>query len=515
VAVTATPWHHHRRFTRALLVGVLATVASAAGAAAGSAAGVDPYAAPPGLLPLMGALHEHSGYSDGKATTRPADSFASGARAGLDFMGSSEHAETLNYPMSFGSGCLDTQLPSCIFADQQRAPDSLRKWQAIAEQAQAATTPSFAAFRGFEWSSPQHGHMNVFFSANFTDSYVDGTAARMQTFWDWFARAPRDNGGADGLATFNHPGYGSDSRWEDFRYVPQVAERVVGLETLGFRGDDYGSGGGPAGGAYARALDRGWHVGAIGAEDEHTPARAARVDLPKTILFARERSSAGVREALLARRFYAVLGPWRRLSLTVDDAPMGSRLERKPGEALRIAGQTNDPGATVELVTGQGAVVATGLGSVQLTRPAGAGEPYYFLRVRSVVRDGQPARPVAYSTPVWVNVAGEAAGAAARERLRVRLRRVARPAGSRRVVLVARGQVATAGVVRVRLLRDGRTVTVRRVQAGARGEYQATFRVRTRGGYRVAVGVAGLTGRSGPVRVIRAPSTRGQRTSRR
>jgi hypothetical protein len=54
-------------------------------------------------------------------------------------------------------------------------------------------------------------------------------------------------------------------------------------------------------------------------------------------------------------------------------------------------------GATLELVTSGGAVVASGTGSLSAQRPASADERWYFVRVRNA--QGQS---VAYSSPIWV-----------------------------------------------------------------------------------------------------------------
>lgn len=434
-----------------------------------------------GKVELVGALHEHSGYSDGAARTRPSDSFARGLSQGLSFMGSSEHGEVLSYPVTVGDGCLDVRLPTCATADAQRPADSFRKWDATLEQARAASRPGFTAFRGFEWSSPAHGHINVFLSANFRDSYVDGSeVAGMDAFWRWFVAAPGSGGGGDGLGTFNHPGFGDDDRWEDFRHVPAADERMVGIETLAFRTADYGSTGGPAGGPYARALDRGWHVGAIGAEDEHTPSRAGAPTLPKTVIEADENSVAGIRSALLARRFYAVAPGSRRLTFRVGGQPMGSRLERRPGEPLRVQAGTNDPFAVLELVTSGGRVVASGTGALDVTREASSTERWYFLRVRS---GDDKRKPVAYSSPVWVQTAGAPLGAAGgksscrsrrtvtvavplargdrvrRARALVRARGVPVTARGRRARIDLRGLTAGRAVARVTVLtRSGRSI---------------------------------------------------------
>ena len=51
--------------------------------------------------------------------------------------------------------------PACVLADPVNPADSFRKCEAAQEQAAAATGASFAAFRGFEWTSDRFGHINA------------------------------------------------------------------------------------------------------------------------------------------------------------------------------------------------------------------------------------------------------------------------------------------------------------------------------------------------------------------
>src|SRR5690349_1689674 len=95
---------------------------------------------------FIGSLHEHSAYSDGYPTTRPATYYANGKAHGLDFMGGSDHSDTLGLPISVSQDCEDDPTQSgCAIADTTTPTDSFRKWDATAEQATAATTSAFTA----------------------------------------------------------------------------------------------------------------------------------------------------------------------------------------------------------------------------------------------------------------------------------------------------------------------------------------------------------------------------------
>jgi hypothetical protein len=400
---------------------VAATALLALAPAAAAAARVD---TPRGMRAYIGSMHEHSAYSDGWPGTRPRDYYESAARYGLDFLGGSDHSENMGLPVVLSEACLgqgrggdEVLAAECAVADPVNPVDSFRKWDATAEQAREseAAHPGFSAFRGFEWSSERFGHISVYYSSNWTSAYADGGYADMATFWRWFTAPPLAAGGSDGIATFNHPGAKkldptgdpSDTgfNWNDFEYVPAADERMVGIEVFNDR-KEYGSTGGPyPEGSYAHALDKGWHVGAVGAEDlGHRKPPADNWGGPewaKTVVLAPASTGDAIRAALLERRFYAV-GPGEnalRMSFTVDREPMGSRLDRRAGAALRFAARVSDPQVALELVTSGGRVVARGPGALRLRRRAGDGERWYFVRAR------RGDTIAAYSSPVWTDSA--------------------------------------------------------------------------------------------------------------
>jgi hypothetical protein len=354
--------------------------------------------APADVTPLVGSLHEHSGYSDGWPGSRPQTYYDSGRSFGLDFMSGSEHSDNADLPLVASEYCLDPLVaPSCALADPVNPLDSFRKWDATLEQARAASTPTFTGFRGFEWTSDRYGHINVYFSQNDANAKGDGGYATMDAFYSWFARAASLGGGSDGLATFNHPGAKSLSdsdpgfNWNDFAYVPQADTRMVGIEVFNDR-RDYGD-------YYAHALDKGWHLGAIGAEDlgHHYTDDWGGPSWAKTVILAENRSEPALKAAMLARRFYAIRRPGIKLTYTVDGRPMGSRITHTEGKAVKTRATINDPTAKLQLVTSGGRVVASGLGTLSTSPKASKQDRYYFVRAL----DGA-GNPIAYSSPVWV-----------------------------------------------------------------------------------------------------------------
>lgn len=398
---------HHRLRIVAIATSVVAAVAVPVALA--STGPIDSTAAP--YLSLVGALHEHSGYSDGWVGSTPKTYYESAKGFGLDFLGSGDHSDLMGAPLSTSQYCTDpAQVAQCPGGDPDDETRSVRKWDATGDQAKAASTPTFTGFRGFEWTSDVFGHINVYFSKNYANAKGDGGYATPTALYDWMTRRPELGGGSDGIATFNHPGakdspvlpQPGDLNWHDFAYDPRVDDRMVGIEVYNDV-DEYDLQGpaAPPGGYYAHALDKGWHLGPIGAED----LGHRRTDdwggpgWAKTIVLATDRSPAALQSAMLARRFYAVRYGDVRLDYTVDGAVMGSRLQRAGGTPLTIhatAQRGTATGITLQLVTRGGAVVATGTDTLDLSRPAAAGEPYYFVRALA------GSEVLGVTAPVWV-----------------------------------------------------------------------------------------------------------------
>jgi hypothetical protein len=362
-----------------------------------------------GRVELVGALHEHSGYSDGWPTSRPADFFAAGKAEGLDFMGSSDHSDNVDLPYTLSTYCLK-DFNACLEADKVNPFDSYRKWPATLEQANAATTPSFTAFRGFEWTSDVYGHINVFFSKKVSNAKLDGKTPEF--LWRWLLTAPESGGGSDGIATFNHPGAKgtgspSNANWYGFAYRSAIDRQMVGIEVFNDQ-TDYGSvpskGSPPPEGWYARALDRGWHLGAIGAEDlgHNREDNWGGPNRAKTVISATGRSNAEIKSAMLERRFYAIKRVGIRMSYTLDGHAMGSRFDASPGSPLRVeAGVTAPSEGTnlkLDLITSGGQVVATGDSTLSIDILPSAERRYYYVRVR---KGSGPGEPIAYSSPIW------------------------------------------------------------------------------------------------------------------
>lgn len=385
-----------------------------------TAAQCDAYTGPAqaSLRDYEGSMHEHSAYSDGDIHSIPRDYFATIKEAGYSFVGSSEHSDTLDTAVfiSLGNDCFTT--PDGLLTCLTPTADELVKWQSTASQAAEASEENFLAIRGFEWTSDRFGHINVYFSKNFSNAKTDlGYIVTMETFWSWFGRDPNAiglggsvtaplpfGGGGDGLAHFNHP---SDKcfadgdpgcNWNDFKLIPSAVERMFGMEVYNDRnGDDrYFP-------DYARALDRGWRLAPIGSEDEHE-LKYGSEERPKTVTQATALTEDAFREAWLARRTYA-LSPGRHLRATLDAAghPMGASLRCDRGSSVPLTVQLREADGSafvgeLRLYSSGGEEIAHASGGrLQTTLPVGETERWYVVRAHDP--DGRSA---AYLAPVWI-----------------------------------------------------------------------------------------------------------------
>ncbi len=355
------------------------------------AGGLEPPGAPavarasrlvPGTLAVHADLHNHTLLSDGAGD--PAAAFGSMRSAGLDVAALTDHA-TVSQFLPESPCVVDPSGGEC----QSLAGIHEGSWQRTAALADDADVPGeFTAIRGFEWSSPTLGHMNVWFSSDWADPLHTGglgspediaafaadnggpavlsqlaglvrstpaAGAGMRGWYEWLKQDPSTpglGGGADGLAGFNHPGR-EQLRFSEFTHDPALLERVVTLELFNRREDylfervDEGRTS-----PLVACLDAGWRTGLIGVTDEHGTDWGFPEGKGRAGMWVTELSRAGVRAALLDRRVYATSRQGLRLDATANGVRMGRTLGHRSGRVeLRVdlAGGPCEPGRVVGL----------------------------------------------------------------------------------------------------------------------------------------------------------------------
>lgn len=327
----------------------------------------------PGTRLAHADLHNHTLMSDGAGD--PAEAFASMRDTGLDVAALTDHATVSWGAFSTVDPCEPARLvtgdPHEGDRDQCRSLAGLDEagWERTRQLADDAYDPHrFTAIRGFEWSSPFLGHINVWFSERWIDPLHTGGAgpeglgqyarempglgepvgagldsalrgspsngAGMAAFYQWLQLDPSTpglGGGADGIAGFNHPGR-EPGRFGYFAPDPAVRDRIVSMEILNRRSDylfeGYGDGQ-PS--PLVECLDAGWRVGLLGVTDEHGRDWGQPDGKGRAGLWVSQLTREGVREALVARRFFATFLRGLRLDASANGVRMGQALPHRSG----------------------------------------------------------------------------------------------------------------------------------------------------------------------------------------
>jgi hypothetical protein len=219
----------------------------------------------------------------------------------------------------------------------------------------------------------------------------------MHEFYRWLREARPAEGG-NVLAGFNHPGR-ELATFDGFASAPMLDDRIVTLECFN-RDDDYGD-------VYFRALDQGWHVGAIGVSDHHGDEWGSP-KLPRAGMLAPALTMEAIQTTLQNRQVFATRSPTLALVVAGNGVLMGARLRLAPREPLEIGvwcddRAANDDWTRFELWTNGATLVETWehrgvhlVGRRVTVRPRDdSGEHWFVVRV---VRHGAP---VAYSSPLW------------------------------------------------------------------------------------------------------------------
>ncbi|MGH2806090.1 MAG: DUF3604 domain-containing protein [Actinomycetota bacterium] len=335
--------------------------------ALGAPLGPEPFATPrtsrlfPDLWLAHADLHNHTLQSDGAGD--PAAAFASMRSAGLDIAALTDHT-TLGLTDPPG-------LSSCSECAALLGVDET-EWQRTRELADAAQEDgAFTAIRGFEWSSPSMGHVNVWFSERWVDplhtaggtsgegagQFMHGesdgrfpqefslaldtvvrtlptTGSSMSLFYRWLDSDPHDPvfpGGLDGIAGFNHPGR-EVGRFGYFKFEPRLRDRLVSVEVFNrredyiFEGTDEG-----AQSPINECLNAGWRVGLLGVTDEHGTDWGYPDGKGRTGLWVKSLDRAGVREAMEARRFFSTRLRGLRVDASANGVQMGGTLAHGSG----------------------------------------------------------------------------------------------------------------------------------------------------------------------------------------
>ena len=322
-----------------------------------------------------GNLHSHTSFSDGLGI--PAEAYDYAYNMGLDFLVLTDHSDMLEGD-KYNSKTKE-------FTDVSGS-----EWNRMAETAQAFNDDhkDFLALRGFEMTFPELGHINVFN----TDKYVEAkTMISLSEFYDWLVKQP----GA--IGEFNHPKW-PETSFNSLAYS-EDADRVINVIEVGngrmpysyTRMEEY----------YYKALDKGWHVGAVNVQDNHGTNWGETDNL--TVVVADRLNEDEFYKAYRQRRVYATESRTLELTFKGNGHWMGSVLELGPSDPLNfdiIVGDSKNPISDVSLITNKGNIVAVHEvnGTAGEWHPQlipGTGAHWYVLKVTHV--DGR----LGFSSPIF------------------------------------------------------------------------------------------------------------------
>ena len=382
----------------------------------------------PGQFVVHTDMHNHSLFSDGDGD--PATFFDLMRSSGVDAAALTDHA-TLSDGLP-ESPC-EVFAPFGADAHQQClsvAGLTERTWEhtrALADRHDR--DGDFSAIAGFEWSSPTLGHMNVWFSQDFTDpahtggvgdpddlaafaagegfplspevvdalrALVDVTplaGTGMRGWYEWLRSDPGAavlGGGADALFGFNHPGREA-GRFGEFLHDPALVDRCVSMELFN-KTEDY---------LFERVaegrtsplvacLDAGWRPGLLGTSDYHGTDWGTPDDRGRAGMYVTSLSRSTIRDAMVGRRFYATRIKGMRFDATANGARMGTTLGHTRGPVRFAVDIDRGPawyGKRLRIqVLGTGSLVPTVLHDVEVVVPTPA-EPVIEFDVPVDVED--------------------------------------------------------------------------------------------------------------------------------
>ncbi|MCP4748768.1 MAG: CehA/McbA family metallohydrolase [Desulfobacteraceae bacterium] len=326
------------------------------------------------LLPLQAAaeqfntyfgdLHTHTGFSDGKEGSSPADAFAQGKNSGeADFLATTDHAQ---------------QIDSGEWADTQAAADDY-------------TDANFISIDAYEHTR-SWGHMNTFNLPELPPSKMD-----KPEYYEWISTY------SDSISQWNHPTSPSDN-FEDFSNYSPEADAVIHLIEVINGGNNFES-------SYILALDKGWHVGPAGNSDTHTDNWITGYKV-RTAIQAGSLSREDIFDAIRNHRVYATEDGNLQIKFEMNGQTIGSKLAMPDTRDVFISVEDpdshdkNDMITTLEIISNGGNVEETynvDRYSVEwkVSLPESSAT-YYWLKVTNAGGE------IAYTAPIWMENSGEA-----------------------------------------------------------------------------------------------------------
>ena len=253
------------------------------------------------------------------------------------------------------------------------------------------------------------GHVNVYESSALIPQYINGDDFRynLPGTYQYIANNVDDTTGQPLVGSLNHPyngsGEGMWAQFQDFAYDPVGDQAMQMIEVLnGKRSSSYEP-------EYHEVLAKGWHVGALGNQDNHEGSWGDQENnlgnVPLTGVWAPALTKTDVLEALAARRTFAmeVEPVTDRISLefTADGNWMGSEYSTAADSVqFTVTVSSQNDIASINLYRNGTVIRTTGVLAPSFTwntiDTPGPGDFYYHVRVSQA--DGDRA----WTSPIWI-----------------------------------------------------------------------------------------------------------------
>lgn len=301
----------------------------------------------------------------------PSGHFTTAAKEGYDFYAITDHSQYEQYTET--------------------------AWKDIADAASRATTDSFVALRGFEYSENNgpgaKGHLNTYCSTTYLNALADGID--MQYYQDWLASAQNK----DVVVSMNHPGI---HQYDDFAcYNASAKKNIAMLEVINGTNNHYE--------AFCIALAKGWRVSPVAGCDNHGVNKISTWQ-PRTGIAADKLNRDDLLDAMRHRRTYATFDKNLKAIYYVDNYVMGTEFSPESSE-LHFNISADDPDSStpsaaisrIEIVGENAVVVASKNFSAHKvsweTDVEIKSNKYFYVIIYNSSNGGSP---VAYLAPVWI-----------------------------------------------------------------------------------------------------------------
>ena len=312
-----------------------------------------------------GNLHSHTGYSDGVETPTIAFNYA---RDYLDFMAVTDHA----------------------YYFLQELRNGQNKYDAIIEEAHAATTDIFLAIPGFEWTATGPGHINFYDVKTYTDRNDDPS---LDSLYEWVnLNKP--------IGQFDHP-ISMFGIFDDCKYYPYV-DKYMNLFEVG-NGNWYQNQtiSEEMLDAFALALNNGWHLGTTIGQDNHKPNWGSAND-SRTAIFSKSLTYEDIYDSMRKMLTYGTEDKDLILKFWANDKPTGSIIydAEKVYFNIELLETQDDKIETVYIYDKNGIYEEIKVNSNEFNysfeiEPE-SGYEFYYLIIKEA--DGERA----VSTPIWI-----------------------------------------------------------------------------------------------------------------